>query len=381
MNRVNSQLSPSPGATYHVTGEGESYSISLTKENFPIAFSYGEKQRQVTPGSRRRKPSSSISSSTSSSRIRMPSSASSSTSSSLYSVYSPTSGLSSSLPWSIPPDEINLGGSRDAQLTHPGYSGELEWHNEPLENNLNSGIGPSSFVAQHNYDQFTLMDQLVVSSTHGPTSSSISSGGQPIGYLPGFVYPESQQISHTASNDIYSQGYEDPSILVSDPNTPRFPDYLTFMNQLVVSSAHGPTSSSISSGGQPIGYLPGFVYPESQQIPHTASNDIYSQGYEDPSILVSDPNTPRFPDYLTLMNQLVVSSAHGPTSSSISSGGQPIGYLPGFVYPESQEISHTASNDMHGQQNFEIYSQGYEDPSILVSDPNTPRFPDYHYRE
>jgi hypothetical protein len=117
------------------------------------------------------------------------------------------------------------------QLTHSGYSGELEWHNEPLANNLNSGIDPGSFVAQHNYDQFPLMDQLVV-----PTPSSISLGGQPIGYLPGFVYPESQQIPHTASNDvmymhdqqnfdIYSQGYEDPSIIVSDPNTPRLPDY------------------------------------------------------------------------------------------------------------------------------------------------------------
>lgn len=122
------------------------------------------------------------------------------------------------------------------QLTHPGYSGELEWHNEPLANDLNSGIDPSSFVAQHNYDQFPLMNQPVVPTTCGPTPSSISSGGQPIGYLPVFQYPESQQLPHTASNntmymhgqqnfDIYSQGYEDPSIIVSDPNTPRLPDY------------------------------------------------------------------------------------------------------------------------------------------------------------
>ena len=301
MSRVNSPLSPSPGPTYLVMmREGESHSISLTNENFPIAFSYGEKQRQVTPGSRSRKPSSSTSSSTSSSRSRTPSSAFSSTSSSLSSVHSPTSDLSSSPLWSMSPNETNLEGSIDAyivpqnfsnplnatqgipsdarfmgshsavqqydpslsfstlqqnfnnypeghldnsfpfdgqnQLTHPGYSGELEWHNESLADNLNSGIDPGAFVAQHNYDQFPLMDQPVVPTTRGPSPSSISSGGQPIGYLPEFVYPESQQIPHSASNDvmymhgqqnfdIYSQGYEDPSIIISDPSTPRPPDY------------------------------------------------------------------------------------------------------------------------------------------------------------
>jgi hypothetical protein len=132
------------------------------------------------------------------------------------------------------------------QLTNAGYPGEfgcpLSGQDEPLSNTFNSGIDSNSIsllVDQQNYDQFSFMNQPVAPTTRAPTSSSsISSGGEPYGYLPGFMYPGSQQIPHTVSNNamhmhghdqqnlhIYAQGYEDSSIIANDPNTPRLPDY------------------------------------------------------------------------------------------------------------------------------------------------------------
>ena len=318
MTRVNSPLCPSPGPTYLVMGEGESHSFSLTNENFLIAFSYGEKQRQVTPGSRSRKPSSSTSPSTSSSCSRAPSNPLNATqgipSDDLF-MGSHSAGQQYDPSLSCSTLQHNFNHYREghldnsfpfdgqSQLTHPSYSGELEWHNEPLVNDLNSGIDPSLFGAQENYDHFALMDQLAVPTTRDYTLSSISSGG----YFPG------NQLTH-----------------------PSYFGELEWHNE--------PLVNDLNSG------------------------------------IVAQHNYDQF----ALMDQLVVPTTRDYTLPSISSGGQPIGYLPGFVYPESQQIPHTASNDvmcMHGQQSFVISSQGYEDPFILVSDPNIPRLPDYHYRK
>jgi len=292
-------------------GEGQSHSISLTNENLPEAFS--EKQRQVTPGSRSRKSSSSTSSSPSSavysphlnSRSRTSSSASSSTSSSLSSGYSHTSNLSSPSPWSLSPNATQLGGPGDAYIAPRNFSIPLA--------NPTQGI---SYDARY-------IDPCSAMQHYGPSQSLPTSslqGGNFINYYEGnlgssFPPAGANQLNNARYSGEFEQPLDqnesmldalNPTINPNLINTFQGYNEIVLMDQPVVPISRAPTSSSISSGGQPY-YGQELMYCEPPQILHTTPNNaiymhdqhnfgIYPQvqvSYEDFSIPTSDPNTPK----------------------------------------------------------------------------------------
>ena len=304
-------LCPITGATYSVMGAGQSHTISLTNENLSNAFS--EKQRQVTPGSRSRKSSSSTSSSNPSavssphvnSRSRTSSFASSSTSSSLSSEYSHTSNLSSPSSWSLSPNAIRLEGSRDAYPAPQNFSIPLAHPTQGVSYHARY-IEPRP--AMQHYDPSL---SLPTSSLQDGNFTNYHEGNLGLSFPPAGV--------NQFNNARYSREFEQPLYQhesLSDaldstinPNLINmFPDYnVPLMDQPVVPISRAPTSSSISSGGQPY-YAQELMYPEQQQIQHTmSSNAIYmhnqqnfntyphvqEESYEDFSMLTSDPNTPK----------------------------------------------------------------------------------------
>ncbi|KIM42497.1 hypothetical protein M413DRAFT_27240 [Hebeloma cylindrosporum] len=279
-DRINIQPCPKTDPTYFVFCNGESHSISLTNENFPAAFGYGERQRKVRRGSRSRQPSpaGSPSNTSSSSTISSPSPSN---------VYLPPS-------WSLPPNDAYTA-PQDSSIPLENATQDIPPHGQIMASHLAIQPSPSISPLQCDFNNYLEGNIDIDFGTSQLTQTDDTHAGFGL---------------HMAQCESFSDQFN-PTI---DPNPINLfvgdqPSYYHFplMNNRVdvLPTPYAPAPSLVPSGGQPHEYPPRFMCSELPQILYSTSNnaiyhdqqnfdhDIYLQQYQDSDLSITsrDPNT------------------------------------------------------------------------------------------